>query len=431
MMRFGLERLREHWPGAELEVLTRDAAELRRLCGDVRPVPYSDWYADHYLLGRWHGRMPAAVSRALVSAKVRARRAFPGLEERVIRARLRLRGGDSAEFEQAAEAFGGADALVVSGAGGVCDTFPTFSVALLRSLEIAIQRGVPTAMFSHGFGPLLDPNLRARARSVLPRVDLIGLREGTSGPTLLTELGVDAGRVVVTGDDGIEIAYAASASRGGNGIGVNVRTGSSAGVAEETPERLAPIVQAFAGGRTAPLIPLPIALQQDWDAGNIERLARGYSQVTRAREPLNTPEALVRQVARCRIVVTGAYHAAVFALAQGIPAVGLVSSPHYGDKFRGLAALFDGGCFLVDLKPEGLEDRLTAAMESAWGRADALRDALRASAARQIRACRDAYRLFGAIAATGRPGPRGADTLPAASDTPPRAPSAAGTGARS
>ena len=71
-----------------------------------------------------------------------------------------------------------------------------------------------------------------------------------------------------------------------------------------------------------------------------------------------SPWALARQVGRCRIVVSGAYHVAVFALAQGIPVVGLSSSRYYDDKFEGLAAMFGTGLELVRLDGDDVEDRL-------------------------------------------------------------------------
>ena len=46
---------------------------------------------------------------------------------------------------------------------------------------------------------------------------------------------------------------------------------------------------------------------------------------------------VIERVGECRVVVTGSYHGAVFALAQGIPVVALVKSPYYVNKMAGLA----------------------------------------------------------------------------------------------
>ena len=84
----------------------------------------------------------------------------------------------------------------------------------------------------------------------------------------------------------------------------------------------------------------------------------------------------------------GAYHAAVFALAQGIPVVGLTTSLYYDDKFLGLADMFDGGLEMVRLDTGLLPERLTSAVRSAWEKAPDERVPLLASAERQIDASR-------------------------------------------
>jgi colanic acid/amylovoran biosynthesis protein len=103
---------------------------------------------------------------------------------------------------------------------------------------------------------------------------------------------------------------------------------------------------------------------------------------------------VIKQITRCRIVVTGAYHAAVFALSQGIPVVGLAKSPYVVQKFLGLADQFGTGCQLVFLDGSDLYQALLAAMEKTWMCADELRSSLQEAALRQIGASRRAYQKF-------------------------------------
>jgi polysaccharide pyruvyl transferase WcaK-like protein len=93
--------------------------------------------------------------------------------------------------------------------------------------------------------------------------------------------------------------------------------------------------------------------------------------------------------------VTGAYHAAIFALAQGIPVVCLSNSPYYLAKFQGLQDLFGVGCAIVTLSEPNLQHRLTAAIEETWNAADAVRSPLLQSALHQIKAGRIAYQYVG------------------------------------
>jgi polysaccharide pyruvyl transferase WcaK-like protein len=107
---------------------------------------------------------------------------------------------------------------------------------------------------------------------------------------------------------------------------------------------------------------------------------------------LDTPLKVTTQVGRCRVVVTGAYHAAVFALAQGIPAVCLAGSSDYLCKFLGLQDEFGDGCEIIHLGEPDMIEKLDAAMERAWGSAEALRLPLQRAAVRQIESSWRAYR---------------------------------------
>jgi polysaccharide pyruvyl transferase WcaK-like protein len=90
-------------------------------------------------------------------------------------------------------------------------------------------------------------------------------------------------------------------------------------------------------------------------------------------------------------MVTGAYHAAVFALSQGIPVVALTSSEYYDDKFLGLGDMFGTGLELVHLDGDDLAEQLGGAIRSAWKAAPEMRPALLASAERQIATSRQAF----------------------------------------
>ena len=109
---------------------------------------------------------------------------------------------------------------------------------------------------------------------------------------------------------------------------------------------------------------------------------------------LATPEALISAAAGCRAIVTGSYHAAVFGLARGVPAVCLTRSAYYDAKFAGLQALFPGACFVVPLDQPDLAGRLRQAVDQAWHLPAQERDDARNAAARQRHAGRQAYARF-------------------------------------
>jgi len=92
--------------------------------------------------------------------------------------------------------------------------------------------------------------------------------------------------------------------------------------------------------------------------------------------------------------VTGSYHGAVFAVAQGIPAVAVAKSPYYLGKFQGLQEQFGQGCQLVNWSNGACAEDLSAAIHRAWNAAPELKPTLLKTTQAQIRSTDDAYRTL-------------------------------------
>ena len=325
-------------------VFTSDPAALGRYCPGVEPIvlpDQPDWCTDHYFAGRLHTYLTVTLSERLIGLNVTIACRSPTLRERLLRLCTALRHGDRQSFHDFLEAVEGSRLVLVSGAGGVGDPFSAYSNLVLLALQRAVRRGIPTAMVSHGFAPLTSPNLRAKAAAILPKVDFIALREEralsdrSSRPS-----GVPLERVATTGDDAIQLAYGVRREELGTAIGINFRVARAAGTTDADIHGVAKGVQQFASRVDAALIPLPIARQRNLDANAIRLLLSEFANADNGRPDPDTPLKVIEQVGRCRIVVTGAYHAAVFALAQGIPAVCLARSQYSMDRFLGLADQF-------------------------------------------------------------------------------------------
>jgi colanic acid/amylovoran biosynthesis protein len=272
------------------------------------------------------------------------------------------------------------------------------------------------AFFSQGIGPLTDDGVLDLSRTILGAAAVIGIREDRVARPLLERLGVPASRVFLTGDDAVEAAYAARPAAPGNGLGIHLRIAPLAASSPGIIERLRPILQESARAHDAPMIPLPISHHRHggaYDPATIRALLAGYDNDSDGGVTTDTPARLTRSAGRCRIVVTGAYHAAVLALAQGIPAICLGESEYYLQKFRGLVDGFGAGCRIVRLDEPELWTRLREAIDGAWDAADALRRPLLEAAEGQIASARSAYaalrrQLDGPEQPTrgGGPGPR-------------------------
>jgi colanic acid/amylovoran biosynthesis protein len=308
----------------------------------------------------------------------------------------RLKRQNRLEEAEAVAAFTGAlrnaDLFLICGAGGFYDGCQTWSLDVLDLLEAAIQRKTPAVMLGQGFGPLGDALVLKRATKVLPLVHFITLRGGRDSFAFLRSLGVADSKVETTGDEALELAYESRSEQCGPALGINLRFAGSASTDESDIQKIRPVLQEFAKRHNAPLVPLPIAMHAySRDDLTIKQLLIGHDEESDGGKTLDSPLKVIKQAALCRVVVTGAYHAAVFALAQGIPVIGLAKSAYFSGKFLGLEDQFGEGCQTILLNEQGWPERLNNAIEKAWQDADELRGTLQSAALRQIEVSRKSY----------------------------------------
>jgi polysaccharide pyruvyl transferase WcaK-like protein len=401
MMQAAIERLRELWPAASIAVVTNAPRTLALHCPGTQPVPLAGRVA--FLTDRWLGRadrlLPARVGDGLNALHDRIRRRWPATLALIIAGkRLLARRRECFAALAWVTALKRADLVVTSGAGVFTDAFAENATGVLDTLEFAVDHGVPAAAFGQGLGPLTEGALLERMSKVLPRLDLIALRERAEGTRLLTAIGVRPERVHVTGDDALDMANRCRREDPGDAIGVNVRVAGYAGVGTPGVETIRSAVRRAADRLAAPLIALPIAHHPDChDGAAIRRVLSESESTSPPIANLDTPAKAIAAVSRCRVVVTGSYHAAVFALAQGIPVVGTAASQYYHDKFSGLNDLFGGGCDTEDILSADAGARIEAAIVRAWTNAPRLREPLLKAAETQIRSSKEAYRLLADI----------------------------------
>jgi colanic acid/amylovoran biosynthesis protein len=144
------------------------------------------------------------------------------------------------------------------------------------------------------------------------------------------------------------------------------------------------------------MVPLPIShVPGEADVETIRYLTDVDDDSLDDVTPLEAVDAVIRQVQKCRLVITGSYHAGVFALANGIPTIGLAKSTYYIDKFMGLSALFGPGCETVLLEKRDFAQHLQNAIARLWSAADRFRPLLLAKTARQIELGHEAYNRIG------------------------------------
>ncbi len=387
MLQVAIRRLRLACPGAAIGVVTDRPDLLAGYCPETYPVPAAGrraWLRDEaFLTGRVGRVVPPILARPLARAGRRAVAVWPELGRQVLRVWRSSSGSGVRGFlDHLLEA----DAVVVSGCGAFADTFEVFALSILEVLKLSIRRDVPTVLLGQGIGPLTSVRLRHRAAEVLPHANLISVREGQSSPRILTNLGVPRSKVVVTGDDALELAYDVRQPAIGGAVGLSLRTTSYAGIDEQTGLLVVLIVARQARLWGVPLVPLPVDVadlgfeRPPTDLRDVWEAARQQAALS-AQEG---PTALIRSVSQCRVVVTGTYHAAVFALGQGVPVVALAASAHYRQKFLGLVHHFGEGCRIVEMTRSGWAEKLNDALVVAWGDATLRRQALLEATRKQV-----------------------------------------------
>ena len=384
MLQTTVSRFQELWPDAVIQVRTSDPDGLQRHCPNTEPLPSKELLTG--MARRSHlGRLSPL---------------FPWLASGLHRAaRLEVRLGCKVKGTKVPgqEAFLGeirrADLAVVSGMGVLTDCFKYSANQVLSFLASAIQCGVPAVALGQGIGPVQDEGLSARMQTVLPQLALIALRESRAGLPLLRGLGVPRSRIIVTGDDAIELAFRRRTVEIGNGLGVNIRVGPSSEMDNETVGTIRDVILDVTQEIGAPMIPVVINQHSSCsDKDTVHSLFAAYQGLWRGKLQQSQPAEVIRDASRCRLVVTGSYHGAVFALSQGIPSVCFAKSRYYADKFLGLREQFGVGCTVLLLDKCVDTEQFRQTILNSWESATHVRPSLLAAAQRQIEKSRQVYR---------------------------------------
>jgi polysaccharide pyruvyl transferase WcaK-like protein len=386
-------RLTRLWPAADIRLITLDPGLVEQHVPGIRP----------FVLGqRHHWQLfpppkAAAAARRSGAWQGKAMRWLPLNLVRRFVPRIQVLERETPDLTPLLQAYRSSDLIMASGGGYFSDMFPQHAQGILDTLEGGLFFGRPAVIMGAGFEEVHDESLLAKARAVLPRLDFIACREGLSAPGVLRNLGVPPERIRVLGDEAIELAHAKRAPRLGGGLGVNLRQAEYSGVNQETAAAIGPTLAVAARQYAAPLVPIPISMFGPSDCESIRGLLADCDGNSDGGQLLDSLPQLLERVSQCRVVVTGSYHAAVFALSQGISVVALARSVHYTTKLNGLRAQFGSGCSIIPLDTPDLQSVLAGAIAKAWAAADDFRSALLSAAREQIARTWEAYRSLAGL----------------------------------
>jgi len=387
MLQVAVSRLARLIPSATLQVITDTPDRLARYCPNAIPVSASAlriWLEDDLLLGRFERLFPAYGVSYAPKVKPYIRRRWPRLLEAALHCTrpLDARPGELPRFLDALDS---ADCVIVCGQGFLTDHVGKHALATLNLLAAAKAKRIPYFLLGQGIGPLTDKTIIGRSRTVLPDAKLVSLREQLAGVPFCRSIQVPREKCLVTGDEAVELAYRRQYATRGKGLGINVRLSPSSGLTENVLPMLAAVLNRFARTRQLEYVPLPIARDHKLrDVQSIRILLSLTGCESDGGVYLETPEAIISEASRCRVVLTGAYHAAVFALSQGVPAVCIAKSNYFRVKFEGLADQFGTGCTVISLDEANASGAIFEALVRAWDGAPWQAETLRRAAVVQI-----------------------------------------------
>nr|WP_305798490.1 polysaccharide pyruvyl transferase family protein [Frigoribacterium sp. CFBP 13712] len=304
---------------------------------------------------------------------------------------------------QAIEAIRASDAFAVAGGGNMASLWPMHVFERSTLAELARRAGKPYVVTGQTIGPVLDGDDRALVAELLSGAELVGLRERASFELVRT-LGVPESRLTATIDDasfvGVEAdaaAPAAGTATAAAAAAAAAGTTPAAGTAAPAAPYCAVSLSAHVGAADRTLFAEAVAhlLDRVVDETGLEVVflahwaslraddERGDSLLHRAVidrmtrparvEPTTDTPAAARFAREAALHLTSRYHPAVFAVAAGVPTVGIAVDDYTTVKLTGALANF-GQSSVVSAEQvlAGSADRVVL---DAWGARDAVRTA--------------------------------------------------------
>ncbi len=241
---------------------------------------------------------------------------------------------------------------VVVGGGNLTDVFPHELWQRLCITQVFARQRKPILFSGQQIGPWQSEPMRQAALRTMRRVDFLGLREPTASLTFSQQLGLQADRISVLGDDsfGLMSTPPKEALRQvglpfgpGEFLAINVRLAAYAASFTDHLAELAAIIRGVADNLQLPLAVVPIALNgEDSDITAGRRLSAlvGREKIHLVNGPGLTPGLVKGVLAGAAGAVGASYHFCTFALSQGVPTVCPFHGKYYGQKAQGLAAFW-------------------------------------------------------------------------------------------
>lgn len=250
-------------------------------------------------------------------------------------------GSSFLERDELLAAINRSDFILFSGGGYLTDLGRLEARGCLLTGVLGIMLGKPIYFSGQGIGPVEESITRFLLGFVARRARRILLRDQAASQKLLLNLGVDRLRMRESGDDALTLLTPESAaepvadSEKQKILGVHLRLtpfgNKSAQIIEHTKSIFRPLMRA--GWR---LRFYQFAAQSTWETDIYAQITGEMDQNAYTLVELDDPGMVRQSIGECTVCIGMAYHFLLFALTEGVPAIGIYSGPYYRQKLEGL-----------------------------------------------------------------------------------------------
>jgi polysaccharide pyruvyl transferase WcaK-like protein len=331
MLNANLSEIRKYFPNTTFTVLSHDPT----------------WTSNHYRV--------ASIPRLNFPNTPNAHDLKAQLEELLGNVQVFLDSGDLSSKQFGSEvisALAASNGLIISGGGNICSTWPGFLYERVGLMRIAQMLGKRIVILGQTIGPYLQPDEMELLKDTLPYAEMIGIRE-QSTVELLTSLGIPEEKIKFQLDDAFylgpqvieaipTITELLNTQRSWIAITIHpfCDPNQNNGVLEALARQLDKVVETTG----MPLVFIPhVATTQNSGLFSDSMVGQALARFLKPTTPMTVLDVyLDREVywvtSQAAMIISSRYHPLIFALATGIPCLGIYTDEYSRVKVRGALA---------------------------------------------------------------------------------------------
>ena len=311
----------------------------------------------------------------------------------------------------AVHAVAAADGVLVSGGGNLNSTWPEHVYERACVAQLAARLGTPLVVTGQTLGPHLTERHGRLVSSIVTSAQLVGVREQASWQ-VARDLGVPEERLVLTVDDAAELSGEYAGRPTTPYVAATFSPHAGLVDVEEYVSALARTLDHVVETYDVDVLLVPHHTSGDAGDGDVA-MHRAVAERTTCGRVRELGQLTARETAAvahgAALVLSTRYHPLVFAVAGGVPAIGVGVDRYTTVKIVGALENYGVGAYALPVASL-LDGTVVEAVDEVWSRREELAETLRAASGRR----RDRSAEFWdavARALTGEPGVGGLSSI--------------------